>query len=586
MVEKPQFRSSANAAWLRALERTSRIGERPTLTLPVLVAETAAERPDAPALISDGESLSYGELAARADRYAAWSRASGLEAGSVVGLMMSNRPEYVAIWLGLTRVGVTVALLNTNLRGAALAHCITAAGARTLIVEAAFAGSFDEVPAGLWLHGKAALDRPRIDLWIAEAAMLGDRLPPQATLDTRALYIYTSGNTGLPKAASISHHRIMQWAGWFAGMADLKPSDRTYNCLPLYHSVGGVVAVGAALVAGGSVFLREKFSARQFWREVTARECTIFQYIGELARYLLSAPPDPAETQHKLRLACGNGLRADVWEAFQTRFAIPQILEFYAATEGNFSLFNAEGQPGAIGRFPNFLPHRKGVALVKVDPATGVPDRGEDGFCVRCGTDESGETISLISGGAAARFEGYADSAATERKVLRNVFQTGDAWFRSGDLMRKDAHGFFYFVDRIGDTFRWKGENVATAEVAAVVRACPGVADADVYGVAVPGTDGKAGMVAIVPGEGFDIADLHAHVAARLPAYARPLFVRLCKDLARTATFKANTQGLQADGFDPAVVADPLFFDAPGAGCFVPLDAALHVDLTAGRVKI
>ena len=251
-----------------------------------------------------------------------------------------------------------------------------------------------------------------------------------------------------------------------------------YNCLPLYHSVGGVVAVGAPLLGGGAVVIRPRFSASEFWRDVREQRCTLFQYIGELCRYLVNTPPQPAETEHALRIACGNGLRPEVWEAFQHRFRIPRILEYYAATEGNFSLYNCEGKPGAIGRIPSFLAHRLPVALLRFDLESGAPTRGADGFCQRCAVGEAGEAVGLIADGAAeqaraARFEGYADRAATEAKVLRNVFKRGDSWYRTGDLMKRDEAGFYYFVDRVGETYRWKGENVSTAEVLAALCAFP-----------------------------------------------------------------------------------------------------------------
>jgi fatty-acyl-CoA synthase len=288
--------------------------------------------------------------------------------------------------------------------------------------------------------------------------------PPLAAT---ALYIYTSGTTGLPKAAKVSHHRVMQWSHWFAGLMDTQPHDRMFNCLPLYHSVGGVVATGATLVGGGAVVIRARFSASDFWRDVRDEHCTLFQYIGELCRYLVNARHQEIETAHSLRIACGNGLRPEVWETFQSRFRIPRILEYYASTEGNFSLYNCEGQPGAIGKIPSFLAHRLPVALLRFDVDSGEPRRNAAGFCERCGTDEVGEAVGLIPGEGkdlAGRFEGYADAEATARKVLRNVFKDGDAWYRTGDLMRRDANGFYYFVDRVGETYRWKGENVSTAK--------------------------------------------------------------------------------------------------------------------------
>ena len=299
--------------------------------------------------------------------------------------------------------------------------------------------------------------------------------------------------------------------------------------------------------------------------------------------------PQPEERQHSLRLCCGNGLRADVWEAFRDRFGIPRILEYYAATEGSFSLYNCEGRPGAIGRIPPFLSHRIQVALVKFDPAHDAPVRDESGRCVRCAVDEAGEAIGQLSGTGTqqgGRFEGYADAAASQKKILRDVFAAGDAWYRTGDLMRKDAQGFFYFVDRVGDTFRWKGENVSTGEVTAVVTSCPGITDAAVYGVSVPGADGRAGMAAIVVTTEFDLTAFRLHVAARLPEYARPVFLRIVPAIEITGTFKLRKQELTLEGFDLARVNDPLFFDDRQRQAYVSVDATLHEQLRTQSVRI
>jgi fatty-acyl-CoA synthase len=292
------------------------------------------------------------------------------------------------------------------------------------------------------------------------------------------------------------------------------------------------------------------------------------------------------ERAHRLRLCCGNGLRADTWEKFQERFAIPRILEFYAATEGNASLYNVEGKVGAVGRIPPFLASRFPLALVQFDAAAGEPVRDENGFCHRCATGEAGEAISRIPSRpsqAGGDFEGYSDRAETERKILRNVFEPGDAWFRTGDLMRMDASGFYYFIDRIGDTFRWKGENVSTAEVAAAIGAFAGIKEVVVYGVRVPGTEGKAGMAAIVAD--VDLAALHEHLARQLPPYARPLFVRITDRVAATSTFKHAKTDLQREGFDPAATNDPLFFADPAAKTYIRLDDELYALIQAGKVK-
>ena len=582
-------------AWVRALERTAGIERDRSLTLPVLIERLAERFADAPALLSPDAALSYRGLAAACHRYARWGLVRGLGSGDTVCLVMANCPDYLAIWLGLCRIGATVALINTNLRGALLAHSLNLVAPRHVIAGASLAEPVRAVrpllAAGVecWVSGPGGGDLPRLDE--AMAGLAGDALrddeAPAPSLADRALCIYTSGTTGLPKAANVSHFRLMQWSHWFAGLMDVQPTDRMYDCLPLYHSVGGVVATGATLVGGGAVVLRERFSASSFWQDVVAERCTLFQYIGELCRYLLASPPQAEESQHVLRLACGNGLRGDVWREFERRFRIPQILEYYAATEGNFSLYNCEGRAGAIGRIPPFLAHRLPVALVKFDLEAQAPARDASGRCVRCAPQEPGEALGqILAENGATHFEGYTDEAASASKILRDVFAPGDAWYRTGDLMRQDEQGFFYFVDRVGDTFRWKGENVSTTEIAEVIAACPGVADATVYGVSVPGTEGRAGMAALVAAKGFELAELRRALAARLPDYARPLFVRIVSALELTGTFKLRKQELALEGYDPARVRDALYIDDPARGAYVPLDAELHARLQAGKLRV
>jgi fatty-acyl-CoA synthase len=580
-------------AWLRALELTAPIPRQRERVLPAILDELGDQLGDRPALLSDRECLTYRELAARVRRYARWALAQGAAKGAVVGLLMPNRPEYLAVWVGVTRVGGVVALLNTNLTGPALAHCIRAASVQHLIVAAELADALDSArahlpaPPQVWVHSDRRGIGEELESLSAEPLAAGELR--EVTIDDRALHIYTSGTTGMPKAANVSHARVMQWGLWFAGMMDARSSDRLYNCLPMYHSVGGVLAPGAVLSAGGSMVVREKFSAGQFWGDIARWECTAFQYIGELCRYLLHRPPSENETAHRLRLACGNGLAAGVWEAFQQRFRIPQILEFYAATEGGLSLFNVQGRPGAIGHIPPYLAHRFAPALVAFDFDKGEPARNENGFCVRCGANEHGEALVKVqteAASAGSRFEGYTSAAETEKRILRNVFAEGDAWVRTGDLMRRDEKGFFYFVDRVGDTFRWKGENVATSEVAQELCAFEGVLHACAYGVAVPGTEGRAGMAAVVCDGAPDLAALHRHLADRLPAYARPLFLRICPRAELTGTLKYTKTELAREGFDPSGCTDPLYFSHPELHAYVALDAPLYDRITAGAVRL
>jgi fatty-acyl-CoA synthase len=586
-------RTASAESWRRALELTAPIAQNPSVTFPVVIDDLAAKFGEAPALLSDRQNFSYRDLAARADHYARWALGQRLAPGEVVCLMMPNCPEYLAVWLGIIRGGGVVALINTNLAGEALRHAIDIVQPRHVIADREFLDTVAAVLPRLaevvqpWAHGGDGHGWPRIDCEPTCSGVLLEFTPP--TLRNRALYIYTSGTTGLPKAASVSHFRLMQWTHWFAGLIGTTREDRMYNCLPMYHSVGGIVATGAVLVGGGSVALRERFSASRFWDDIARWDCTLFQYIGELCRYLVGSAPHRLETGHRLRLACGNGLRGDIWRELQNRFQIPRIIEFYAATESSFSLYNCDGKAGAIGRIPPFLAHRFPVALVKFDVDAGDVMRGPDGLCVRSATDEVGEAIGKLPASGAesgGRFEGYTDADASERKILRDVFAPGDAWYRTGDLMRKDRAGYFYFVDRIGDTFRWKGENVSTTEVEEMIATCPGVVETVVYGVAVPGADGRAGMAALVTDATFDLAGCVAHLAAQLPDYARPIFLRICDGIAATGTFKPQKQALARDGFDPGATNDALYVFDRSAGAFVPLDPDRYGRIQRGEMRL
>jgi fatty-acyl-CoA synthase len=585
-------------AWLRALELTAPIGRASSLIFPSVIENLAGQFGDKSALVSCGERLSYRGLAQRSSQYARWALAQGISAGDVVCLLMANCPEYMATWLGLTRARGVVSLLNTNLSGEPLVHAINAVAPKHLIVGTELADSIAAVLPRLspllrcWVYGESPQSFPRIDEQLKSYPRddLAEAECSLPSISDPALYIYTSGTTGLPKAANVSHFRIMQWSHWFAGMMGTNPDDVMYDCLPMYHSVGGVVATGATLVGGGTVVVWRGFSTTRFWNDVVESKCTLVQYIGELCRYLVNSPFHPLESEHRLRLCCGNGLGLEVWNKFKDRFRIPAILEFYAATEANFSLCNCEGKPGAVGRVPPFLAHRFPVALVQFDFETNEPLRHEmEGFCIPCSNNEVGEAIGRISEDRTdpgTRFEGYADREASEKKVLRDVFVKGDTWYRTGDLMRRDENGYYYFVDRVGDTFRWKGENVSTTEVAGIICACPGVAGAVVYGVTVPGNEGRAGMAAISIDESFDLREFRARLSRSLADYARPLFLRIRDEIAVTGTFKPDRRELVREGYNPAEITDLMYFDDRFNGTYIVLDSILYRKIISGGVRI
>ena len=556
----------------------------------------AARRADHPAIVFEGRTVTYGELDATANRIAHWAKGEGLGRERCAALFMENRPEFIATWLGLIKAGAHVALINTNLTGAPLVHALTVAKPDLVVVgtelEASYETARESIPRELavWTLGGgdeqgrlgSALERapharpPRA--W-REGSKTGDKL----------FYIYTSGTTGNPKAANFSHLRFLSVGSAYTEIAGIQPHDRVYCALPLYHTAGGVIAVSMAMLNGATLVLRRKFSASEFWSDCRSHDVTVFQYIGELCRYLLNRPESSDDRAHRVRCAVGNGLRPDIWGRFQERFGIRDIREFYGATEGNFALVNLDNRIGAVGRVPPLLKSKFPVELIRFDVETETHLRGPDGRCIVCAPGEPGEAIGRISTDPKqplGQFEGYTDEGASNKKILRDVFEKGDAWYRTGDLLSRDREGYYYFVDRIGDTFRWKGENVATSEVAEVLSVCPGVLEANVYGVKLPGADGRAGMAAVVAAATLSLDDLYAHVSRQLAAYARPLFLRVRPEIETTGTFKHRKVDLVNEGFDPSRIRDPLYFRDDARGRFVPLDQRLYEEIVAGRARV
>jgi fatty-acyl-CoA synthase len=582
-------------ALVRTLNRVSSIAkDSPNLACDDIEAAVDRWRPRA-AMLFDGKAMTYGEFDALANRYANWGAGRGLKRGQTVAILLPNRPAVQAAWYGLSKVGVISALINNQLAGPALAHCLKLSEATNVIVDEETAPALHAVLGSLDKH---------ITVWTLAATARGDErslvtalkgssaVRPERenvrlgmTARDTALYIFTSGTTGLPKAARMTHMRVQLYMRGFAGATGSVPSDRIYCALPLYHATGGLCAFGAALLNGGTFVLARKFSASNFWEEVIASKSTMFVYIGELCRYLVNQSPRPSETGHAIRMAFGNGLRPDVWREMLTRFRIPQVLEFYGATEGNVSMFNFDGRLGAIGRAPRYLRSHFNIRLIRFDVDKEAEVRGPNGLCEECKPGEVGECVGEIGQDARSAYAGYADPNATKRKVLENVFRQGDAWFATGDLMRQDRDGYFYFVDRIGDTFRWKGENVSTTEVAEMLARAPGVKEATVYGVQVANLDGRAGMASLVVGSEFDITGLRARLATALPDYAQPRFIRLQPEIETTGTFKYRKIDLVTEGFDPGEVRTPLYYLRPDKG-YAKLNRAAYAKIMSGETRL
>lgn len=580
---------------LRVLNQIKKVGPGSGVRVPDHIEKTVDKFSDRPmAIIDDGE-ISYAAFDAYANRVANWALAQGLKKGETVALFMPNRWEYIAIWFGLSKIGVVTSLLNNQLSGQSLAHCLNIGETRHAIVANelvdAYRSACDaaDIAAKPWVVDGAYDWSGDFNSAVAEQS--GARISVDLRQDVKpsdpVLKMFTSGTTGLPKAALMTHIRALYYLNIFAIASQSKPTDRMMMVLPLYHATGGLCGVGCALSFGGSVIVRPKFSASNFWPDVQRHKATLFMYVGELCRFLVNSEPVAEEQDHTLRCAIGNGMRRDVWEQFQDRFNLPDIIEFYGSTEGNVGLVNAMNQPGAIGRVPNYLKHRFNIDLVKFDMDAEVPVRDASGACVRCGPDEVGEAIGRIDPtDARFRFDGYGSKEDTEKKILRDVYEEGDAWFRTGDLMTRDALGYYYFVDRVGDTFRWKSENVATGEVAEALS-FDGIEQANVYGVEVEGHSGRAGMAALVAKAGqIDLDALREHIHDALPTFARPLFLRLQEQGDTTGTFKLRKVDLVKDGFDPEKITDPLYFDHPTIGKYVRLTQELYEQIVGGKLRV
>ncbi|WKY04951.1 hypothetical protein Q1695_005731 [Nippostrongylus brasiliensis] len=518
--------------------------------------------------IETGRSFTFESFNRECNRYANFFQEQGFRSGDVVALFMENCVDFVAAWMGLAKIGVATAWINCNLKREPLAHCIQTSRAKAIITTRLLQQALDETisedllkcdNSDLYVIGRPAAD--------GRFTHLTPKLETQRSVEPRRLdvvdfksilcYIYTSGTTGLPKAAVMKHFRYYSMVMGAAKSFGIYPSDRIYVSMPIYHTAAGILGVGQALCRGSCCVIRKKFSASNFWKDCVRYQCTASQYIGEICRYLLAQPVVPEEATHQMRLLYGNGLRAEIWQPFVDRFRV-KIGEVYGSTEGTSNLVNIDGHVGACGFLPISPLTKKmhPVRLIRVDDKTGEVVRSQSGLCIACNPGESGAMVSTIrKNNPLLQFEGYLNQSETNKKIIRDVFSKGDSCFVSGDLLYWDRLGYVYFKDRTGDTFRWKGENVSTTEVEAILHPERGVADATVYGITVPGREGRAGMAAVVRNHDDEADDdefierLGCRLTASLAPYALPQFIRLCQDVDRTGTFKLVKTNLQRLGY-------------------------------------
>ncbi|KAK5618663.1 hypothetical protein CRENBAI_014321 [Crenichthys baileyi] len=560
--------------------------------------EQAQRIPNKPFVIYDGTVYTYRDLELRSNKLAnVFFHNVRLKKGDCVALLIGNEPDFVSAWFGLAKVGCSVAFLNINIKSKSLLHCFDCCGAKTLIIGSDLLKCLDGILPSLlksniqvWTM-KSHCEHPQVHTLQDKIDAASDHPVPAVlratnSLKTPTLYIFTSGTTGLPKAAVITHLQSLKAAGGFWAFGATE-TDVIYIPLPLYHSAASLIGIGGTIELGATCVLKKKFSASQFWTDCKQYEVTIFQYIGELCRYLCNQPKTEMDQAHRVRMGVGNGLRQDVWREFLTRFGNIKMCEVYGSTEGNLCFMNHIGRIGVVGRSNFFYRLLFKYDLVKYDMAKDKLVKDQHGFCQRVKKGETGLLLAKVSN--LSPFFGYAGSKQlTENKLLRNVFVKGDTYFNTGDLMAEDQDGFICFRDRVGDTFRWKGENVATTEVTEILGMVDFIQEVNVYGVEVPGHEGRAGMAALIvrPGLTFDEKKLFEHANRDLPTYARPLFVRLQKVMEMTSTFKQQKFQLVQSGFNPTTTSDPLYVLDYQQKSYIPLTNQIYEDIVCGGRKL
>ncbi|XP_015784856.1 long-chain fatty acid transport protein 4-like [Tetranychus urticae] len=532
-----------------------------------------------PAIICQDKVWTFQDLDSFSNKIAQTFVSSGYKPGDEVALLMDNKPEFVGIWLGAAKAGLITALLNTNLKSSTLLHSLSVIQTRALIYDSVFEPVVQDLQKILPSDKTIQFYRydengKKVDEKNTKAKSLIPLIEASAdrpvnfrgNFTDKLLYIYTSGTTGLPKAAIITNARFFIFGHGIKTFTRLTSKDIVYTPLPLYHSAGGILGASNCLLYSTTIVIRNKFSAKHFWEDCYKYKCTMAQYIGETVRYLLATPQNEYDRKHSVRCVYGNGFRPSLWREFKERFGVGTIVELYGATEGSARTVNIDNYEGSCGFIPKLMPtwllkRAYQTMLIRIHQETGEPIRNEKGFCEICEPGEVGQIIGMISNKNVLKgFEGYADKEATRSKILKDVFRKGDSYYASGDLLVRDELGYLYFVDRTGDTYRWKGENVSTGEVEAVIGSITNHADTVVYGVLVPGNEGRAGMVAIRDTTGsLDLKDLLIKMKKELPQYAIPIFIRLTADIEVTSTFKMPKFTLKKESYDINLVNDPIY---------------------------
>ncbi len=538
------------------------------------------KRPNDIAFIFEGDEITWKEADEQTNKYAGFLKSQNINKGDCFAILMDNSPDFLMLLLASFRVGSLAALINTTVSGEGLKHVIGISDVKLITAGASHLEKLSSALGDSDLKNIPIFgmeDNEKIPDQVEDIKKLSKQfstfIPYQPIMKDVAAYIFTSGTTGLPKAALVDHAKLVK--GSFAGhflCFNFNKNDRLYMTLPLYHSTGLILGWAASLRSGCPNLIKSKFSASDFWNDVKKYNVNKFIYVGELCRYLMNLPPSDGDKDNPITQISGNGLRPDIWESFQKRFNISKIVEIYGATEAVGMTINSFGRSGMIGR------KRSDSTIIHCNKDDGSPILNDEGFCTKVSEGETGLYIQKIS--SSAKFQGYLDAQASNKKILQNVFKTGDQYFNTGDLITLHDNNWLSFADRVGDTYRWKSENVSTMEVAAILNNASGVMDCNVYGVQIDSAEGKAGMAAMNVSDEFSFISFIEHVNKNLNTFQKPYFLRLTKEMQTTGTFKHQKEDLKKQGFNPSLIKDKLYFLQKNN--YVEIDQALYNRIHSG----
>ena len=555
------------------------------------------KNPNGPALIFQDRELSYNELNQWANRISHYLQSRGIQKGDCIAILIENRPELIASVLACAKIGAICAMLNTAQKGKVLTHSINISKPKMIIVGEECYPTYKDIRESTSIENDGHLYLANVDtlneqthtpvgcldlaLEIRNLNHDNPQLSSPITSEDPCFYIYTSGTTGLPKAVIFNNGRFMKLYGSFGiGAVRLKKDDRMYVPLPFYHATALGVCWSSVLANGACLIMTKKFSASGFWPDIKKYRATSFGYVGELCRYLLDQPISNEDRNNGIRIIVGNGLRASIWNEFKERYDIKTIMEFYGSSEGNIgftNLFNFNQTVG-ISPFP--------YAIVQYDRETEQPILDNQSRMIKVKKGQAGLLIGEIT--PKTPFHGYTDKAKTNSVIFENVFKRGDRWFNTGDIMRDMGFRHAAFVDRSGDTFRWKGENVSTTEVEMLLEEVPQIEEAIVYGVEIPNTNGRAGMASLKLGcdvKDFDFKDMVVQLNENIPHYAIPVFLRIDQNIALTGTLKHQKGPLKQMAFDIEKNNCPVYVLLPKADQYVALDKTMQNDIEQGNYR-